>query len=304
MESFFISVIIPNYNHASFLDERIQSVLNQTYQNYEVIILDDKSTDNSLEVIYKYRENKKVSQIIINDKNSGSPFFQWNKGLLAAKGDLIWIAESDDSCDVHFLEALEKEFEKDKQLVYSFCRSRKMNESSELEGVHFGGIRFPGSSIRGSLFIKKYLLWGNYVVNASSVLFRKNDALQVDKSYQNFKGSGDWFLWVMLAEKGNVSVVDKPLNYTRHHSSNTTTSVVFNGTSGIEARKIFDYIRSRKYINYWTSIKYKSWKLFMCKYYMTYQSETVRKNVELLWADGWIVKLLCKIRRLKSILND
>ena len=52
-----VSIIIPNYNHAQYLDERIQSVLKQTYQNFEVIILDDKSTDNSLEVINKYKDN-------------------------------------------------------------------------------------------------------------------------------------------------------------------------------------------------------------------------------------------------------
>ena len=49
----FVSVIIPNYNHAKYLDERIQSVLTQTYQNFEIILLDDKSTDNSVEIINK-----------------------------------------------------------------------------------------------------------------------------------------------------------------------------------------------------------------------------------------------------------
>ncbi|MDO5340840.1 MAG: glycosyltransferase family A protein [Bacteroidia bacterium] len=69
-----VSVIIPNYNHARYLDQRIQTVLNQTYQNFEVIILDDKSTDNSLEVIAKYKVNPHISQIVINEQNSGSPF--------------------------------------------------------------------------------------------------------------------------------------------------------------------------------------------------------------------------------------
>ena len=56
----FISIIIPNYNHAPYLTERIESVLNQTYQNFEVIILDDCSTDNSREIIEKYANNPKV----------------------------------------------------------------------------------------------------------------------------------------------------------------------------------------------------------------------------------------------------
>ena len=93
-----VSVIIPNYNHARFLIERIDSVLNQSYKNFEIIVLDDKSTDNSVEIIMKYSNNKHVSQIVINDENSGSPFLQWQKGFKLAKGELVWIAESDDYC--------------------------------------------------------------------------------------------------------------------------------------------------------------------------------------------------------------
>lgn len=304
MNTPLISVIIPNYNHAIFLDERIQSVLNQTYKNFEVIILDDKSTDNSIEVINKYKDDPKVSLIVINEENSGSPFKQWLKGILLAKGELIWIAESDDVSDITFLETLEKEFEKDRRLVYSFCRSNKIDENGNVTGLHFGGMKFSESSISGVEFIQQYLLWSNCVVNASSVLFRKNDALLVDKSYQDYKGSGDWLLWILLAEKGRVVLVDNALNYAREHSSNTTTRVVLDGTSGKEARRIYDYIVDKQYIGFWTSIKYKSWKLFMSKYVMTYQSETVRKNVELLWADGWLVKMLCKLRWIKSSLID
>ena len=62
----FVSVIIPNYNHSDYLDIRINSILNQTYTNYELIILDDCSTDNSKEVIGKYANNPHVSCILLN----------------------------------------------------------------------------------------------------------------------------------------------------------------------------------------------------------------------------------------------
>ena len=104
METYpLVSVIIPNFNHAPYLEQRLESVFNQTYQNFEVIILDDHSTDNSMEIIMRYKDNPHVSHIIENDINSGKVFKQWNKGFHLAKGELIWIAESDDFCELNML---------------------------------------------------------------------------------------------------------------------------------------------------------------------------------------------------------
>ena len=79
-----VSVIIPNYNHAQFLEERLDSVLSQSYKDIEIICLDDASSDNSLEILnsYRGRENFKT---VRNFKNSGSPFLQWNLGIAMAR---------------------------------------------------------------------------------------------------------------------------------------------------------------------------------------------------------------------------
>ncbi len=74
-----VSVIVPNYNHASYLVARIESILNQTYQDFELILLDDCSTDDSREVLLKYKDNPKVTHLVFNEQNSGSPFIQWQK---------------------------------------------------------------------------------------------------------------------------------------------------------------------------------------------------------------------------------
>ena len=98
-----VSVIIPNYNHAPYLKERIDSVLSQTYKEFEVLILDDCSSDESKEIIESYRNNKHISNIVFNEKNTGNTFIQWNKGISLAKGKYIWIAESDDVAKPTFL---------------------------------------------------------------------------------------------------------------------------------------------------------------------------------------------------------
>jgi len=101
-----VSIIVPNYNHELFLEKRLDSIFTQTFTDYEVILLDDASSDNSISILEKYADHPSVSHFIINDTNSGSPFLQWKKGLSLAKGEFIWIAESDDYCDSNFLEIL------------------------------------------------------------------------------------------------------------------------------------------------------------------------------------------------------
>ena len=71
-----VSVIVPNYNHEQYLQQRIESIVNQTYQDFELILLDDFSTDNSRDILNLYRNHPKVSKIVFNEKNSGSPFKQ------------------------------------------------------------------------------------------------------------------------------------------------------------------------------------------------------------------------------------
>ena len=99
-----VSIILPNFNHQLFLKERLDSIFNQTFQDFEVIVLDDASTDGSMIILNEYKNHPKVFQFIINKKNSGSPFKQWKKGMQLARGEYIWIAETDDYADENFLE--------------------------------------------------------------------------------------------------------------------------------------------------------------------------------------------------------
>ena len=99
-----VSVIVPNYNYARYLKARIDSILNQTFQDFELILLDDCSTDNSAEVLEGYRTHPLVAHLVVNTQNTGSPFAQWFRGIGLAQGEYIWIAESDDLAEPTFLE--------------------------------------------------------------------------------------------------------------------------------------------------------------------------------------------------------
>ena len=98
------SVIVVSYNHAAYLEERIASILTQTYPHFEVIFMDDASTDGSKTVIERYRHHQKVSHLLLNDTNNGYQTHNWQKAMQHAANDWIWIAEGDDMADPQFLE--------------------------------------------------------------------------------------------------------------------------------------------------------------------------------------------------------
>ena len=91
-----VSVIIPTYNSAKFLSRTIESVLAQTYRNFELIIVDDVSTDDTVSIICSFAEKDSRIRSIVSDTNSGGPARPTNKGLAVAKGDFIAFLDHDD----------------------------------------------------------------------------------------------------------------------------------------------------------------------------------------------------------------
>ena len=128
-----VSVIVPNYNHARFLPKRIQSILGQTFQDFELILLDDCSTDDSRPILAQYAGDPRV-RTEFNGVNSGSTFKQWNKGIRLARGKYIWIAESDDYADEHLLERLVAALDRDLAITFAYCRSWRVTDNDQTDG--------------------------------------------------------------------------------------------------------------------------------------------------------------------------
>lgn len=221
-----ISVIVPNYNHSKYLDQRIESILSQTYQDFEIILLDDFSTDDSLQVLNKYKDHPKVSNFIVNKVNSGSVFYQWNKGVFYAKGDFIWIAESDDIASPDFLENLIVKLLSDKKIGIAFCQSYKINSCGEIYGNWLNHTKEDEQNIflnsfemNGDVFIKRFMIEQNSIPNASGVVFRKCLFQSIDGAPINLKTIGDWSAYVKMLATSNVYFCHKELNYFRMHEN-------------------------------------------------------------------------------------
>jgi glycosyltransferase involved in cell wall biosynthesis len=245
-----VSVIIPNYNHAPYLEERIQSVLNQTFQDFELIILDDKSSDNSKEIIERYRIHPKVSHIVYNHENSGSTFKQWQKGIGLAVGQWIWIAESDDVAETMFLEELLSKIDTHKNIVVAFCASMTIDKNSTYLGqeswAHDISNRDWGKDFvnDGVDEVKTQMFYKNAIPNASAVLFRKSAIpFSVFEEIVKMKFAGDWLFWIKLLENGNVAYSAKLLNMFRTHG---------NTTRGMKSANL----ERQRYREYFTVINY------------------------------------------------
>lgn len=184
-----VSVIVPNYNHAPYLKERLDSIFNQSFQSFEVILLDDNSTDNSKEILVAYAKNEKATHFIINDENSGSPFKQWNKGIGLATGEYIWIAESDDTCDLNFLEEQVKALEQnDITVAKTIILTDNIKTEEELRN-HFQ-FTYNTNSLKPEHFID-YCPIGN----VSSVVFKREILNKESMNFSSFDIIGDMMFY-------------------------------------------------------------------------------------------------------------
>jgi glycosyltransferase involved in cell wall biosynthesis len=241
-----VSVIIPNYNHAKYLNHRIDSVLEQTYQDFELIIFDDCSPDNSREVIEQYRNHPKVSHIVFNETNSGSTFKQWEKGIEMARGEYIWIAESDDWSDKEFLMTLVSQLDKHPNAAVAFSQSYLVDENSNIK---VSGIKGVDDIWKKSVVLNKtdalqQFVWHTQIINASSVVFRKYQyTLISNKLYKQYKFCGDWMFWIQLLENGELIYESKELNYFRQHTNNVRGRNAVNSIEILEQLRIFSYLQ-------------------------------------------------------------
>ncbi len=221
-----VTIIVPNYNHSRYLPRRLESIRNQTFTDYELIFLDDASTDDSLAVAGPILE-KMHAKIVLNPKNSGSPFIQWNRGVSMAKGQYVWLAESDDAADPDFLEVLTRELVQDPTISVSCCQSRIINEHDEPGRLLMPPGRWSEDyRNHGMEEIREQMIFGSRIPNASAVVFRRDIYLQVGGADERMRLCGDWLLWLHMLTRGGIAYSAKPMNLFREHSSSVRSKTM------------------------------------------------------------------------------
>jgi len=254
MDAPLVSVIVPNYNYARYLEERLESILTQRFQDFELILLDDCSTDESRSLLERYASHPKVSHYLPNEQNSGSPFAQWERGLELARGRYVWIAESDDSCTPELLERLVAALEARPDAVLAYCGSLQVDEQGE---------RLPRDYDRWqedqqlytyspSYYLRHRLSRENSIYNASMVVFRREAWLRLeDKAYLGMRSCGDWLFWIKLVEQGAVLELRSKLNRFRQHTQRVTVRSDQSGARLSEHVAITRYLNAHGYPSRW-----------------------------------------------------
>jgi glycosyltransferase involved in cell wall biosynthesis len=230
-----VSIIVPNYNHACFLGDRLSSILHQTCRDYELIILDDASRDDSLALIEAVLAGHPY-QLIVNQFNSGSPCSQWLRGIERARGKYIWIAESDDACEPEFLANMLAMMGDNISLAYS--RSLAMDVSGHAIGG--AGVYWPDQfdatlfhtafTMANRDFCRRFLVNGNVIPNASAVLFHRDLGLAVGRvlapQLQKLLYVGDWLFWFhyLSSFDGYVAFAAEQDSWFRHHGASTRST--------------------------------------------------------------------------------
>jgi glycosyltransferase involved in cell wall biosynthesis len=229
-----ISVIIPNYNYAKYLRDRIESILSQTYPVYEIIILDDNSNDNSMEIINEYiNKFPLLVKGVSNEKNSGNVFEQWKKGVEMAKGDYIWIAEADDLSEPIFLDEIMKKITLDEKIIMGYTQSKIIDEHGNITGDDYLfytdkiDIIWRADYIAdGRDEIEKRLSIKNTILNVSAVVFKNNNLLDKLKYVNEYNVAGDWRFYVdLLKNGGKILFISDSLNIHRRHINSVTKTL-------------------------------------------------------------------------------
>lgn len=243
-----VSVVIPNYNYARYLPARIASVLQQTYRPYEIIFLDDRSTDDSVKVARELLGKSDIPyRIMENDVNRGC-YAQWLAGIGLCKGDLLWIAEADDTCEPRLLEKLVPGF-RDHDVVLAYCQSRRIDGAGNVVTPDYldhtdaiSRTKWRSSYVRkGQDEIRDTLAIKNTIPNASAVLMRRPNLEAVKGRLTQHKNAGDWLTYVHLLESGSIYFCPEVLNSHRVHGHGLTQG-------GNTARHFAEILMVQEYI--------------------------------------------------------
>lgn len=220
-DDILVSVCIPTYNSALYIERTIRSVLNQTHENIELIICDDCSTDNTVEKIKKFNDER--IRLYVNEINLGIAG-NWNKCLNVCTGKYIKLICADDVIALELIEEEIKILEKYPDVVMVESDTVFIDSVNRQIGKYN---RHPGGPIlNGTTVAMHGILCKDYFGAPVANTFRRSSLKQVHGFDRAFKYILDYDFFMRLAFTGNIYVIHQPMNYFRLRDSSNTDKVL------------------------------------------------------------------------------
>lgn len=212
-----VSIIIPCYNAEKYIIETIRSLINQTYSNWELIIVNDGSTDNSLAIIKEFAEKDKRISFI--DKSNSGVSDSRNKGLEKSKGDFIAFLDADDIWKPEYLEKQITNLQQANQHTISYTACQLINQNGEKLNYQIRGENNPQLD---DFLIQK----ANYNTNPSGIVYKKECFEKVKGFDVNLSNNADQDILIQMLAKGNsIGYIDELLWDYRMHDNNMSKNI-------------------------------------------------------------------------------
>jgi len=213
-----VSIIVPTYNGEKYIQRAIESVLNQTFQDFEIIVVDDYSKDNTVKIIKELQKNDSRIKFLCLEKNSGGPALPKNKGFEISRGEFIAYLDQDDEWLPTKLEEQINLFKNSlkKNLGLVSCGANLVNA----HGKYFGYfIPIKKENIFPEILLR------NPIYSNSSVLIKREVIDVVGKRDENMKYSEDLEMWIRISRVGyDFDYIYKPLFNYHFHENNVTNT--------------------------------------------------------------------------------
>lgn len=246
-----VSVIVPNFNHRQFLPERFRSIFEQTYRNLEIVVLDDASTDGSLDYLRSLQSPFPL-RLVANPTNSGSVFGQWHRGVTDARGEYVWIAESDDSCEPDLIEKLLAVAARNPEIGLVYAQSRIIDANGRSLGSFIDYTdeidrdRWRQDYVNtGRDEAARYLIVRNTIPNASACLSRRTALVAADLASISLRVCGDWLAYARICEHHDIGFVADELNFFRRHGATARERANRDGSFVAEVYAVQNHIAHR-----------------------------------------------------------
>lgn len=209
-----VSVLIPSYNYAHYLQEAIDSVLTQTFEDFELIIVDNCSTDNTEELVMEYLQKNRRIQYFKNEENIGM-YRNYNQALLLAKGEYIKFLNADDKFEPTLLEKFVNILDNDSTISVVTSHRQYFGSKNDILIPPFTG------KVEATTAILTSLKHGNWIGEPTTVMFRKNN-LNLGLFDISLLMFADQDMWLRYLRFGHLYIIDEVLSYFRIHEEQGT----------------------------------------------------------------------------------